>query len=227
MTIVSSPIETHIQEHEPKRFSTVLLDPTDPRFDEWIQTRQDFVVGKHWREETDEERDVYDDDGITAQLVTYGENGELLAGMRLTPVNKISNSLSWEMVKDSTIHAQAADEVEKLQNQLWDLTRLVPGPNLPPAERPEVLRKLLYKGLRYCREQGDNDPVWFFALEKATHAWLRREGIDISLLGKARVGSDDVETLFGFVRPSQIVEDRFAPSALFVRLAQGDEGDGR
>jgi hypothetical protein len=227
MTILTQRPETNTNEYEPKRLSTVALEVDDPRFDEWVRARKEFVVAKGWREDSDEEMDIYDGDSITAQLVTYGENGELLFGMRLTPINKILNSLSWDMVKDSTIHEQATEDAEKIQDQLWDLTRLVPGPDVPLSERANVIRKLFYDGLQYCKAQGDADPVWFFALDKAMNAWIRRQGVKISLLGQAQIGNDEVETLFGFIRPAQISEDKFAPSALYARLAQGGDYNDR
>lgn len=220
MTIVIPPTETHSNEYEPRRRFTTVLGADDPRFDEWIDVRRAFVIEKGWRNESHEERDIYDDDAITAQLVTFGENNEILFGMRLTPISKIANSLSWDMVKDSSIHSQAAEEAEKLHEQLWDLTRLVPGPHIAPETRPEVIIELFYEGLRYCQEQGDPDPVWFFALDKGLNAWLRRERIDVTQLGSAKIGTDEVETLFGAVRPAQIAKNRFSPLALFDRLNQ-------
>lgn len=222
MTIVTPQPETSNIEYERSPSQTVNLSPHDPRFENWLLARKVFVDAMGWVTPDGEERDIYDDDSITAQLVTFGKNNEVLFGMRLTPVNKISNSLSWEMVKDSTIHEQIAEVAEKEREQLWDLTRLVPGPEVPVEGRSKIIIELLHHGLNYCQQEGDPDPVWIFALDKGFYAWLRRQGIEVELLAKAKIGNDTAETLFGLARPMNSAQPQYSPSALYNRLTDGE-----
>lgn len=226
MTIVSERAEIETNEFEQKGLKTTLLTAHDPHFNEWLNVRHDFMVQKGWRSEEDSELDIYDDDAITAQIAMFNAQGELAFGMRLTPVTDLSNSLSWEMVRDSTIHAQAyvtADGMPK--EQLWDLTRLVPGKHLSSQERAEVIPKLFHEGLEYCRAQGDDNPVWFFALDKLTNIWLKRQGVAVEILGKGTIGDDTEETFFGYVLPAEIDQDMSAPSADFARHSRSENDD--
>lgn len=182
-----------------------LLQPRDTQFADWLAIRHDFMVRRGWRTPENGEWDEYDDAVDTAQLALYGEAGKFLFGMRLTPIASVESSMSWRMVEDSTIPEQVMEHYAVLPSQgLWDLTRLVPGPEVQKEESHQAIPRLFHEGLAYCQQQGDDNPAWVFALDSATNRWLTAQGVTIMQLGKDRVGSDRHDTLFGVVYPAEI-----------------------
>lgn len=183
-----------------------LLHPDDPEFVRWLLARQELMDDKGWHAPNGE-YDRYDDNERTKQLVLFDETGELIFGMRLTPVESYNQTLSWDMVRPSSIHAQV--ELSGLLDAaqpVWDLTRLTPGHDVPYRVRHQAIPRLFGEGLRQCINSGDPDPLWVFTIDETVAHWLENQGVDITILGKAVLPEDESMSAFGYIKPRKLAE---------------------
>jgi hypothetical protein len=183
-----------------------LLHPDDPQFAEWLLARQELMDDKGWRAPGGE-YDRYDDNLRTKHLVLYDESGKLTFGMRLTPMESYNQTLSWEMVRPSTVHAQVelGGRIDPSQS-VWDLTRLTPGHDVPYRVRLNAIPRLFGEGLRECIANGDPDPTWVFTLDEAMTRWLASQDVDFTILGGAVLPGDTKMSRFGYIKPLHLAE---------------------
>lgn len=183
-----------------------LLTPDDPRFADWLVARQQLMDSKGWKS-SGGELDSYDANPETRQIVMYDDTDSLVFGMRLTPVESYDETLSWDMVRYSSIHQQAR-EADLLEpgRRVWDLTRLASGPEVPYRLRLLAIPRLFGEGLRQCAASGDANPVWVFALDEVMATWLDRQGVEFSTLGVDTIAGDSGESTFGFIEPARLAE---------------------
>ena len=93
-----------------------------------LEERLRFVKRMRWfPEEFRDDTDRYDMREDTYHFTRRDENGSIITAMRLTPVEDIKTSLSYEMMGANLgLQAAAARSQEVLKDSaLWDLTRLV------------------------------------------------------------------------------------------------------
>lgn len=200
-------------EKEPAQYTAKYVSVTDESFGDWLVLRDDYMKRRQWDRES--EFDRYDEDPRTAHILINNQAGEVILGMRLTPVDAGvgDEMLSWNMVKDSTIHQQVYEKMDSLplpnQSPAWDLTRLVPGPGLIGGTMQflEVAPILFKEGYKHCLDQGQENPSWFFAIDIATHRSLSNKSLPMTVLAQAKIGTDKHETLFGYVLPRPAEED--------------------
>jgi len=200
-------------------YRTLQLRPGTLRFDEWMQARQEFVLEKGWKPKTGNETDydLYDYDPETAQFGIYDQSDRLTHGMRLTPIQGFEQSLSWEMIENSSIQQQVSEGgLLNPSHQVWDLTRLVPGEAASMEGSLETIPKLFGEGLRYCAGQGDEDPQWIFVLDSFMGRWLQRQGVGFIKLGEGVVNDDARASTFGCFSPAELAAD---PTSDFARRA--------
>ena len=191
-------------------YRTMQLSPGTLRFDSWMKARHDFVLEKGWKPKTgiEDDFDQYDSNIETAQFGVYDQSDRLMHGMRLTPIQGLEQTLSWDMVQNSTIQDQVKNSgLLDAPYQVWDLTRLVPGEAASMGASYETIPKLFGDGLRYCVAQGEEDPLWVFVLDKFMARWLERQGVDILKLGEGKVNDDAHVSTFGCFRPAELAAD--------------------
>ena len=204
-------------------YHTVKLRPGTKQFDNWMQARHDFVVEKGWKPKTGDvdDFDLYDGNADTAQFGVYDQAERLVYGMRLTPIEGFEQTLSWEMVENSSIQDQV-NEAALLDpsHQVWDLTRLVPGEAASLRASYQTIPKLFGDGLRCCASQGDEDPLWVFVLDSPMSRWLLKQGVEIIKLGEGAVNGDAVTSTFGCFRPAELAVD---PTSDFAYRAMNED----
>lgn len=229
MTIPNINHESKSEFQEKARLYPRLLHPDDPEFANWLLARQELMDDKGWHA-PDGEYDRYDDNNRTKQLVLYDETDTLVFGMRLTPIESYNQTLSWEMVRSSSIHTQVElGGALDADQPVWDLTRLTPGNDIPYRVRHQAIPRLFGEGLRQCIESGDPDPLWVFTIDETVARWLEGQGVDFTILGKEILSGDEVASAFGYIKPLHLAElaDRTnddSKAADFARRAMtGDE----
>ena len=210
MTFMSSRVDGESVEKETRYLKKRFLTPNSEqfedaeRFEDWLRARHEFMVRKGWRDPAMSEFDRYDADPQTAHIALYDEKDTLTFGMRLTPITSAEEALSWDMTADSAIHTQIDREALKTVGPLWDLTRLVPGSKVSPAQSFDIIPRLCHEGMVYSQQQGDENPLWMFALAPTTHRWLESQGVPITVLGRGKIGSDMHDTILGLTQPAAI-----------------------
>jgi len=192
-------------------YRTVKLRQGTKRFDDWMQARHTFVIEKGWKPKTGDadDFDLYDGNNETAQFGVYDQSDQLVYGMRLTPIEGFEQTLSWEMVENSSIQQQVEEAtLLDTSHQVWDLTRLIPGEGATMRNSFKTIPKLFGDGLRHCAMKGDEDPLWVFVLDSSMNRWLSRQGVDVIKLGEGSVNGDVDISTFGCFRPAALAIDR-------------------
>jgi len=200
-------------------YRSVRLRYGTKRFDDWMTARHNFVLEKGWKPKTGnvDDFDLYDGNPDTAQFGIYDHSDRLTHGMRLTPIKGFENSLSWEMLENSSIQQQVLETgLLNSDHQVWDLTRLVPGEAANMEVSYETIPRLFGEGLRHCTSQGDENPQWIFVLDSFMSTWLRRQGVSFMVLGEGRIGDDKAASIFGSFNPAELATD---PNSDFARRA--------
>ena len=142
---------------------------------EWELLRRTYMdENMDWHVKDD--RDRYDADPATLQLLMLNSKGGISAGMRLTPCSSIEKTLSWGMLPDITIeHARGID------GPVWDLTRLVPGNNIGKSDSMSAFAELFGAALARTQEI-DSNPRWIFATHLSFVRAFQRNGIEFTVI---------------------------------------------
>lgn len=181
---------------QPKNYNEVL---TIGSFDslnldlqsKWLKLRQEFMESKRWHYGDD--HDANDANPETVQLILQDENEQITAGLRLTPGNSITETLSWSMMPGLN-----ADSVADIDGKVWDLTRLVPGAIDSSSERMAAFAELFGAGLANNLKYDEN-PLWVFAITKEFMVAFKRYGIEFTQIPGAK--NDDA--LLAYAYPAE------------------------
>ncbi len=205
MTLAGADVIMHSGGEESKgSYLATSIQPHSPRFEKWIEARHNFMLERGWVTGPEDDFDGYDLDQQTEHLGVY-EGDQLVYGMRLTPVDGFEQSLSWNMVENSSIQQQIQEKAFlNSTHQVWDLTRLVPGEAASIRASYSAIPKLFGEGLRHCITEGDENPLWIFVLDEGMKKWLLRQGVDITILGEGQVNGDTVNSSFGYFEPAKL-----------------------
>lgn len=183
--------------------------PGDDQFEYWLDQREKYMRRMGWH--LDSEHDSYDDDPNTAHLMITDEQGELIVGMRLTPVPSYQQSLSWDMletapsIRDQVVQSNELDA----EQPVWDLTRLIQGETrFTPELSREAIGRLFSEGLHASGANEDNEPTWVFTITDPLFRLFSSGGMHLRQLGKGRIQPGDrTESVFGYVRTLQDLHD--------------------
>lgn len=190
------------------------------------QVRADFVRAMDWFPDDPERDDTdrYDSDPRTLHFASFepGTSRSLVASMRLTQVDSLEQSLSWEMLSSNadmqrTVLSQqlaggeavgsALDE-RATKGGLWDLTRLV-YPLDDKADKEMLLGGLMEMcgaGLALTDpaegELADDTLTWVFTATPTVKLALDFLGVENQVLSKGKVSAHDrKESYFCIVHP--------------------------
>lgn len=178
----------------------------------------DFTSELPWLKDLDEhgrsDVDFYDTlDSTLHFLLTDRENDEIIAGLRLTQVPSVEESLSWSMFKDnSDIVRQAydhkdddgADTISKLneaaqRGNVWDLTRLVNSVdgNVDIAKVMAGMMELFGTGYGAIRKQTapeeQADVRWIFNGTEMIKAALEHLQVQFDVVAQGQISKKDVD----------------------------------
>jgi len=203
MTLADATAERFPKAHEPTLLRATILHPTDDAFTDWLQVRHNYMIQRDWYT-TEHDLDEYDDNQSTRHILLSNEKDQFVMGMRLTPMDQYDQTLSWDMIADSTIQQQVQASGLLDQNRpVWDLTRLVPGA-VTARQRSDAVPQLFGEGLRQCQAAGDQNPLWVFVLDQDFAKVLASRQVDVTILGSGIIGHDQAESLFGCIEPAQL-----------------------
>lgn len=167
-----------------------------------LRMRLDYVNKMGWlNSDRTSDLDLYDDLGMDTQHIVHrDDSGKLVAGMRLTPIDSLEQSLSYvEMIGDDHSYrynvsqqfsAHRTAEHEKVQ--LWDLTRLVHDTTREGSNSvlPAFL-EMFGAGLAVTEStDASNRPWWIFLTTGKIKNTLERCGIEVHLLGQQSDGEN-------------------------------------
>lgn len=185
--------------------------------EQYLGIRHEFSKIFDWpSKDMDSDKDRYDDNTQTSYVViSFGESGQhesvFDCGMRLTPIETLEESLSWEMLTNNpqiidNVSIDAKSEVDRLvaQGNAWDLTRLVANPELKTdtESRMQSFIKMFAAGIHASEVKGASEPVWMFTTTKSLWHFLNRLGIEPKVVAQGKISPDDKDTsLFGYITP--------------------------
>lgn len=176
----------------------------------------------NWMEGYDyRDADIYDTLESTIHLlVAKPETGEVIAGLRLTRLSSLEESMSWSMVRGNPEirdavyayrHNNGTRAIEDIQHSaetgnLWDLTRLVVPVNgsVSSKEMAAGIMELFATGFGICKKQVDStrggsaeDIRWINSATDIITACCNNLQIQFDILGSGRVSDkDDCDTYF-------------------------------
>lgn len=169
--------------------------------DDTLDLRTQFVRMLNWlpSELLEKTRDVdrYDNTPATSHFAKRGEDDTLLACMRLTPVDSIVGSLSYEMLAENPEFQQAvaAHQSSVADGKLWDLTRLCFSldKNVDRAEVEDAMIELFGMGhyVSTCDENSDREVQWIFTTTPWMVRFFDNHGIAYERLGEGLLTNTD------------------------------------
>ena len=190
--------------------------------DESLKLRLQYVEAMDWQPAYLEGQDPYDKDPRTIHLakISEGSSSIVEAGMRLTPVDKLGDSLSLEMISSSPdFLRQLSSQVEWMEQieraaqegQLWDLTRLVTSfdTTIPPKQKIGSILEMIGAGIALTSDHGEAgvDPLWFFATNRTMKSVFKAVKIQHTVLASGILGNDEQETYFCVARPLEVLDN--------------------
>lgn len=162
-----------------------------------LETRLDFVKSMKWfGDEHVDDRDVYDAEGRSFHFARRN-HGEVLAAMRLSPVEGVEESLSYEMISANQEFQQSAlvraREVVGT-GDIWDLTRLVHPLNgqHDKVEVEEAIVEMFGMAAQVSAEQASEGRIyWVFSTTSPALRFFRSAGIEPVVLASGRLPDAD------------------------------------
>lgn len=186
--------------------------PADVQTD-WLRIRQDFVEQKGWR--SGDDYDDYDSDASTLQLLLQNTQGDVSAGLRLTPRDSIQDTLSWGMLPDL-----AESDIADLTGPVWDLTRAIPGAVDNPHQIMPALAELFGAGLA-ATQLVDSNPRWVFATDRQFMAAFKRYGIEFTPIDGTRRGDYQLSYAYPAVRTQFLIDHQDQFPAAHASVQRG------
>jgi hypothetical protein len=167
-------------------------------------------------EEVRKEADAYDSDQETLHfMISDHETGEIMAGLRLTPVLSVEDSLSWSMFENAPemrtqayghINRTGQNSIDDLneaaaRGDLWDLTRLV-TPEPTTKEQAEKLMASIMELFatsygaqrRFKQNPEDWDGIrWMFTGTDSLVFGLKHLGIQHEVIASGLINEEDAK----------------------------------
>jgi len=176
---------------------------------EMLDFRRKFVIRMGWVDEPYlDDCDRYDDNPSTIHFNSWHESGEVLSGMRLTPLASIEDSLSVDMLATNPVMRQQALEfgqaINMAETDVWDLTRLVNRFDDEPLHYESLLSMLGVFGAGLARTYPleGKDLIWLFTTTELMKNHLDAVGILAETIAQGRINEDETQdSYFCAIRP--------------------------
>ncbi len=184
------------------------------------QLRTDYVIQEGWPISKDMiDQDVYDHEIDSMYIIAY-QRDYVLAGMRVTRVQSLEESLSYGMwqgvVEKDSFDSQivsAQNRINQLHDyEIWDLTRLVTDVSIlgDYTLRKRVTSRMgLYKVMGSAMKvaSGGEKTAWIFTTTLQMISFLDRLGVPYYVLCRAKISeTDKAESVLSIIYPHQALE---------------------
>lgn len=186
----------------------------------YSQLRTAYVLQEKWPlHHGGVDYDEYDA-GIDSCYIVASEGQQVVAGMRLTRVNNINESLSYAMWQNAIDYDKFHQTVDgdivlrdKLAGrQVWDVTRLITEASVLTLNTPRSrvysrigLFKIMARGVDVVSDE--QDPVWVFTTTKKLVTFLQKMKFETGVIFQGRISaSDSDDSYLCMVYPRQIME---------------------
>lgn len=142
--------------------------------------KQSFIVDRKWNlpEAEDMEYDQYDNPA--SRWVAVHEDGQVLAGIRLTPTTARCGMYTY-MIRDAQkgmlagIPADLLDFEAPVDEKVWESSRVFVSKDIPAKDRQEVQRQLMMGLINAAKEQGAEKLLGM--VPALWPRWIRRLGL--------------------------------------------------
>jgi N-acyl-L-homoserine lactone synthetase len=200
----------------------------------FTQLRTDYVLQENWPiHHSGVDFDEYDGH-LDTQYVVASAGNQVVAGMRLTPVDNIESSMSfgmWNNADDKTsFQAQYQDSINKIsideQEQLWDITRLVTEANIlatqstkKKVESRAGLLKILAAAATIKHDH--KGAVWVFTTTQKMRQFMERNSFKVTVIASGVISkSDGYESSLCIIRPHEVISHLKRHKPVLYQIAQ-------
>ena len=142
--------------------------------------KQSFIIDRKWNlpEAEDMEYDQYDTPA--SRWIAVHEDGEVLAGIRLTPTTARCGMYTY-MIRDAQrgmladIPSNLLDFDAPVDDKIWESSRVFISKNVPAKERQAVQRHLMMELIKVAKEEGAEKLLGM--VPALWPRWIRRLGL--------------------------------------------------
>lgn len=198
----------------------------------FTQLRTDYVLQQVWpMADGGVDHDYYDRTATTVYVVGSIRD-RVVAGMRLTPVKNVTDSLSYSMWHYALCRQEFLDSLAvnlpaagiSDHDSIWDVTRLITEANTiatsSPIVRAESRVGLLKILARAAHETDAESPIWIFTTTDQLLRFMRRNHFDVTVLAEGRISSHDAaNSYFCIVRPKEVIQKLKKNSPILYLIA--------
>jgi hypothetical protein len=166
-----------------------------------MELRAEFVKRKGWIDSNTsytDDSDRYDQSLSTLHLFERDGDGTILAGMRLTEIDSVYNSLSVEMLQgNQRMHDEVLARADAIDagsegGGLWDLTRLVDAPGGDKLTKFKAVIEVFGAGMA-ATDRGNENLTWIFTTTEEVKNALDGVGIKNEELTRGFISKKDEE----------------------------------
>ena len=177
-----------------------------------LDMRKKFVSSKGWREygpDRPDDRDEYDKDPMTIHIASRNAKGQPIAALRITPIEVLTESLSYAMLRpEMQAEVAASDLIPDGDFAMFDMTRLVVDLDMGPRVYvPEIARIIGAAEKQSVIHSGSKPVMWIFAVDGVFAKFLERTDMDVHIVANDGSGA---KTMFGYAFPSDVKEQHIA-----------------
>ncbi len=180
--------------------------------DDLLDVRMRFVLSKDWLEygtDRPDDRDIYDNNPKTIHVASRNAEGRPIAALRITPVEILTESLSYEMLRpEMQAEVAGSDLLPDGDYAMFDMTRLVVDPDISPrVSVPEIARIIGGAEKQSVLHSGGKLVMWIFAVDGVFAKFLERTGMTVHIVANDGFGA---KTMFGYAFPSEVKKQHLA-----------------
>lgn len=191
----------------------------------YLKTRYDFVQSMGWLPGAVDDWDRYDENPATLNVMKSNPDNpdQVWAGMRLTRIKSIEESLSWSMLSGDLQEAALEGDnrftmrglLKSAQaGKLYDLTRLVANfqdeKGSMPTDREtvnHVFREVFGAGVAASTDEDGVPPTWIFVTNVSFRNHLTRMGIRTEEIVRGRNSpTDNEDSVMSIVCPQTVLD---------------------
>lgn len=212
----------------------ISLDNNLQLLEAFTQLRTDYVLQENWPiHHSGVDFDEYDV-RLDTEYVVASAGNQVVAGMRLTPVDSIEESMSYDMWNYAGDRESFLIQFRNSMNQinigkneqLWDITRLVTEANIlatrsskKKVESRAGLLKILAAAATIKKD--NKDTVWVFTTTQKMRHFMDRNSFKVSVIASGVISeTDGYESSLCLIRPHEVIAHIKRHKPVLYQIAQ-------